>query len=53
MSLFYLIPYNAHNQNLPFRRKETTATDSKCSLFPNITGEMALEIFNAYSFSFI
>ena len=47
MSLFSLIPYNAHSQNLPFCSKETTATDNKCSLFPNITCEMALEIFNA------
>ena len=52
MSLFSLIPYNAHSQNLPFCSKETTATDNKCSLFPNITCEMALEIFNAFGFSF-
>ena len=48
MSLFSLIPYNAHSQNLPFHSEETTATDNKCSLFPNITCEMALEIFNAF-----
>ena len=53
MSLISLIPYNAHSQNLPFRSKEMTATDNKCSLFPNITCEKALEIFEAFGFSFI
>ena len=53
MFQFSLIPYNAHNQNLSFCSKETTATDNKCSLFPNITCEMALEISNAFGFSFI
>ena len=53
MSQFSLIPYNAHSQNLSFRSKETTATDNKYSLFPNITCEIALEIFNAFGFSFI
>ena len=53
MSQFSLIPYNAHSQNLSFRSKQTTATNNKCNLFPNITCEMALEMFNTYGFSFI
>ena len=53
MSLFSLIPYNAHSHNLSFRSKETTATDNKCSLFANITCEMALEMFNAFGLSFV
>ena len=53
MSQFSLIPYNTYSQNLLFRSKEKTATDNKCSLFPNITCKMALEIFNAFGFSFI
>ena len=53
MSQFSTIPCNAHSRNLSFHSKETTATDNKCSVFPNITCEMALKIFNAFGFSFI
>jgi len=53
MSQFSLILYSKHGHDLPFRTKQTIATDNKCILFHNISWEMVLEIFNAFGSSFV
>ena len=50
MSKFSLILHSTLRRDLPFRTKQTTATEYKCILFHNVLCEKALEMLYKFGF---